>query len=41
MDDNSGPYEQDPYTYNPVYARGRSDFNVGNALKIFGTNNPK
>ncbi len=41
MDDNSGPYEQDPYTYNPVYARGRSDFNVGKALKIFGTYNPK
>ena len=41
MDDNSGPYSQDPYTYNPVYARGRSDFNVGKALKIFGTYNPK
>ncbi len=41
MDDNSGPYEQDPYTYNPYFARGRSDFNVGKALKIFGTYNPK
>ncbi len=41
MDDNSGPYEQDPYTYNPALARGRSDFNVGKALKVFGTYNPK
>ena len=41
MDDNSGPYSQDPYTYQPYYNRGRSDFNVGKALKIFGTYNPK
>ena len=41
MDDNSGPYEQDPYTYNPAYARGRSDFNVGKSFKVFGTYNPK
>ncbi len=41
MDDASGPYEQDPYTYNPLYSRGRSDFNVGKAFKIFGTYNPK
>lgn len=36
MDDGSGPYEEDPYPYNPHYARGRSDFNVGKSLKVFG-----
>ncbi len=36
LDDNSGPYSQDPYPYNPRYAWGRSDFNVGKALKIYG-----
>jgi hypothetical protein len=36
MDDGSGPYESDPYPYNPEYARGRSDFNVGKSFKIFG-----
>jgi hypothetical protein len=36
MDDGSGPYQNDPYPYNPVYARGRSDFNIGKALKIYG-----
>lgn len=37
MDDASGPYQMDPYTYDHRYARGRSDFNVNNALKIFGS----
>jgi hypothetical protein len=41
MDDNSGPYTIDPYSYNPLYLRARSDFNVGNALKIYGVYNPK
>ncbi len=40
MDDNSGPYEEDPYPYNPTYARGRSDFNFGKALKIYGVYEP-
>lgn len=41
MDDNSGPYTIDPYSYNPLYLRAASDFNVGKALKIFGVYNPK
>ena len=41
MDDGSGPYEIDPYSYNPVYARGRSDFNVGKAFKLYGIYSPK
>ena len=41
MDDNSGPYTIDPYSYNPLYLRARSDFNVGKALKIYGIYNPK
>lgn len=41
MDDASGPYEQDPYSYNPVYSRGRSDFNFGKAFKVFGVYQPK
>jgi hypothetical protein len=36
MDDNSGPYSQDPYSYNSHYAYGRSDYNVGQAFKLFG-----
>ncbi len=36
MDDGSGPYYQDPYPYAPYFARGRSDYNVGKALKIYG-----
>ena len=36
MDDGSGPYEEDAYPYNPAYARGRSDFNVGKAFKLYG-----
>jgi hypothetical protein len=35
LDDGSGPYQQEPYPYNPAYARGRSDFNFGKALKIY------
>jgi hypothetical protein len=36
MDDGSGPYEEDPYPYNHSYAWGRSDYNIGKALKLFG-----
>ncbi|WP_348267808.1 carboxypeptidase regulatory-like domain-containing protein [Edaphobacter paludis] len=36
MDDGSGPYFEDPYPYLPGAARGRSDFNFGKALKIYG-----
>jgi hypothetical protein len=36
MDDASSPFYEDPYPYAPQYARGRSDYNVGKALKIFG-----
>lgn len=40
MDDNSGPYEQDPYPYQPYYNRGRSDFNFGKAFKFYGIYQP-
>jgi len=36
MDDGSQPYYEDPYPYNPRLAWGRSDFNVQNAVKIYG-----
>jgi hypothetical protein len=36
MDDGSDPYYEDPYPYNPKLAWGRSDFNVANALKLYG-----
>jgi len=36
MDENSGPYEEDPYPYDSHAAHGRSDYNVANAFKIFG-----
>ena len=36
MDENSGPYEEDPYPYDSHAAYGRSDYNVANAFKIFG-----
>ena len=41
MDDNSGPYEEDPYPYAPYFNRARSDFNFGKALKIYGIYSPK
>lgn len=41
MDDNSGPYEEDPYGYDNRYARGRSDYNFGKALKVYGVWQPK
>ncbi|MGB8030093.1 MAG: carboxypeptidase regulatory-like domain-containing protein [Terracidiphilus sp.] len=36
MDENSGPYEEDPYPYNTHAAYGRSDYNVKSAFKLFG-----
>ncbi len=36
MDENSGPYSMDPYPYNTHAAYGRSDYNVGDAFKIYG-----
>ena len=36
MDENSGPYEEDPYPYNSHAAYGRSDYNVTDAFKLFG-----
>ena len=37
MDTGSGPYSEDPYyPANPSLSYGRSDFNVGQSLKVFG-----
>ena len=36
MDENSGPYTEDPYPFNSHAAYGRSDYNVGNSFKMFG-----
>jgi hypothetical protein len=36
MDNGSQPYYEDPYPYNPRLAYGRSDYNVGQAFKIYG-----
>ncbi len=36
MDDGSTPYYRSPYPGDPRAAYGRSDYNVGQALKIFG-----
>jgi hypothetical protein len=36
MDDGSQPYYEDAYPYNPRLAYGRSDYNVGQAFKIYG-----
>jgi hypothetical protein len=36
LDENSGPYEEDPYPYNSHAAYGRSDYNVTDGVKIFG-----
>lgn len=40
MDQGSQPYYQDPYSFDPRLAYGRSDYNFGKALKIFGTWQP-
>jgi hypothetical protein len=36
MDQGSQPYYIDPYSFNPSLAYGRSDFNFGKAVKVFG-----
>lgn len=36
MDEGSGPYEEDPYPYDTHAAYGRADYNVANAIKLFG-----
>jgi hypothetical protein len=36
MDTSSAPYSEQDYPYNPSLNYGRSDFNVGNAFKIYG-----
>jgi hypothetical protein len=36
MDENSGPYFEDPYPFSAHAAYGRSDYNVTNAFKLFG-----
>jgi carboxypeptidase family protein len=36
MDENSGPYYEDPYSFNTSAAYGRSNYDVRNAFKIFG-----
>ena len=36
LDENSGPYEEDPYPFSPAAAYGRSDYNVKHAFKVFG-----
>ncbi len=36
MDENSGPYSEDPYPYDTSAAYGPSDYNVTNAFKLFG-----
>ena len=40
MDNDSGPYSEPYYPYNPDMNYGRSDFNVGKAFKIFGVWQP-
>ena len=36
MDTNSGPYEEDPYPYDVNAAHGLSDYDVRDAIKVFG-----
>jgi hypothetical protein len=36
MDNGSGPYFINQYPYNSSFAYGRSDFNIGKSLKIYG-----
>jgi hypothetical protein len=36
MDNNSGPYYQDPYPFDTAAAYGRSNYDVRNAFKLFG-----
>jgi|GEM_PF-413220 len=37
MDDTSQPYEENPYyPANPMYARGRSDYDIRDTFKVYG-----
>jgi hypothetical protein len=36
MDENSGPYYQDPYPFDTSAAYGRANYDVRNAFKLFG-----
>ena len=36
MDENSGPYYQDPYPFDTSAAYGRANYDVRNAMKIYG-----
>jgi hypothetical protein len=36
MDENSGPYYEDPYPFNTSAAYGRADYDARNAFKLFG-----
>jgi len=36
MDDGSGPYTTDPYPYQRLYDRGRSDYDIERSYKVFG-----
>ncbi len=36
MDENSGPYYEDPYPYDTNAAYGRSNYDIRNAFKLFG-----
>lgn len=36
MDENSGPYYEDPYPYSTSAAYGRANYDVRNAFKLFG-----
>ena len=36
MDENSGPYYEDPYPFNTSAAYGRANYDVRNAFKLFG-----
>lgn len=41
MDENSGPYSEDPYPFDSRAAYGRSDYNVANSVKLFGMWQPE
>lgn len=40
MDTSSGPYFEQDYPYDPALSYGRSDYNIGKSLKLFGVWEP-
>ena len=40
MDNDSAPYSEQPYPFNPSLNYGRCDYNVGKAFKVFGVWQP-